>query len=164
MVHRAQAKCIQWLHLLRRGRHGLKDGPSEERAKREFHAAVMTYYEQIKRFAHKQHIEREWHEEPILGEQTLDDLRDLRLGDIAEQTTRVNPDTMSRERVAESQPWMLSPREALLVYDQLDTCAHRLGFDAEAKRIAEETGAGFEDVGEMDHINANPLEAGHGDD
>lgn len=168
MVHRAQGQCAQWLHELRRARQGLQQAPSRERARREWHDAVMLYYEQIKRFSHKEHIQDEWHEEEAVNGQTLADLGEKRLGTESETVQTRDPDTNATVSETRRRPWVLEPAEALDVYDQLDKCAHALGFDAEPDRIERVTGAGeaaTTDPEDVDHLNANPLEASaNGDD
>jgi hypothetical protein len=135
MVHRAQAQCANWLHQLRRARQQQPDAPDIDRAHAEFHSAVMLYWEQIKRFRDRDHIEDEWHREAVVEldgeEQPLEALADRRLGTIATQQASRNPETNAVQQTATRRPWRLSPQQALAVYDQLDKCANSLGFDAE---------------------------------
>lgn len=135
MVHRAQAQCANWLHQLRRARQGQPDAPDLDRARSEFHAAVMLYWEQIKRFRTRDHIEAEWYDEPAVelqGEtQPLEALAERRLRTVATQQASRNPETNALQMTASREPWELGPRQALQVHDQLDKCANSLGFDAE---------------------------------
>jgi len=144
MVHRAQAQCAKWLHQLRRARQSLPDSPPVDRAEREFHDAVMLYWEQIKRFAHRENIEREWHEtahESIpTDEGTLASVRELRLATVADQVERVNPETMGTRIETVTEAWTMTPPQALAVYDQLDECSNKLGFDAEPVNIRKRFG------------------------
>lgn len=134
LVHRAQAQATKWLHELRRARQNLPSSPSVARARREYHDAVMAYWEQIKRFRNRDHIEREWHQEEIrhLGG-TLEDISLMRLSDIERETTEKDPNTGAEMVVSGSEPWVMDPQTALAVNDQLDSCAHELGFDADPK-------------------------------
>jgi predicted YcjX-like family ATPase len=144
MVHRAQAQCAKWLHQLRRARQSLPNSPPVDRAEREFHDAVMLYWEQIKRFAHRENIEREWHEtahESIpTDEGTLASVRELRLATVADQVERVNPETMGTRIETVTEAWTMTPPQALAVYDQLDECSNKLGFDAEPVNIRKRFG------------------------
>lgn len=161
MVHRAQADATKWLHQLRRARQGVPNAPSIDRARCEFHDSVMAYWEQIKRFRGREHIQSQWTEEEIsaLGG-TLADLKHLRLGTESYQTKEEDPDTRLTKTVTRTEPWTMQPQTAMQVFDKLDDCAHELGFDAAPERRADTTGAGAVDVDdpeEMDHINADPV-------
>jgi len=152
MVHKSQALCAEWLHQLRRARQGMPDSPDPERAERELHDAVMLYWEQIKRFRRNGHIEERWHSEPVFDGLTLQDLAEKRLTTEERVVTRTDPMTNSEETVTVDEPWQLTPIHARQVFDALDTCAHALGFDAAAERIADETGAGVDDEPDADQM------------
>jgi len=104
----------------------------------------MLYWEQIKRFRHRENIQDEWSDEPVFesGDEqiTLKDIAGLRLTTVTTQRQRENPDTNRSETVTETEPWTMSPRQALDVYDQLDACAHKLGFDAEPVEVRKKFG------------------------
>jgi hypothetical protein len=135
MVHRAQAQCANWLHQLRRARQQQPDSPDIDRARAEFHSAVMMYWEQIKRFRDRDHISDKWHDEAVVdlgdGDEALEALKDKRLDMVATRQTARSPETNAVRQTTSRRPWQLTPEQALDVYDQLDKCANALGFDAE---------------------------------
>lgn len=165
LVHRAQLDCKQWYRRLRRARRG-RGKLSYEEAVREWHDAVMTYYEEIKRFRQNEPIQEEWHQEVVFDGETLESLSNKRLTSEISTETETDPDTNVTQEVRRQQPWTMTPNQSLAVYDQLDKCANALGFDAEANSKDPVTGAGEKgDPEEMDHLNANPLEvSASGDD
>lgn len=145
MVHRAQAQCARSLHRLRRARRG--EAPMTfSQAQQAFHDAVMMYWEQIKRFSHRKHIETLWNEEQVFNGYTLDDLRKKRLDTAQRRSQQYDPDSNSTTEVLSRNPWTMDPIEALAVFDKLDQCAHQLGFDASPKdeRPFEDWGDGIQ--------------------
>lgn len=180
----AREDCIKWLKHLRRALQGLPKSPSAERARLELHGAVMTYYDQLRRFRSLDRLEGPWHEQAVAdgwtttatvandGElervetpMTLELLGQQRLDvDRRKRRTR-DPDTNATTTEIVEDAWSLSRQQALAVIDQLDTCAHKLGFDIQPSRQAKVTGAGKQngdtpDPEDMEHLNANPLEMG----
>jgi hypothetical protein len=95
----------------------------------------MLYYEQIKRFSHRENIEDEWHEvqhaDIPTDDRTLESLRTLRLGSVTSANTRKDPETGVQKVERRSDPWIMDPVQALTIYDALDEAANKLGFDAE---------------------------------
>jgi len=166
MVHKSQALCAEWLHQLRRARQGMPDSPDPERAERELHDAVMLYWEQIKRFRNREHIETEWYEEPVFDELALDELAAKRLTTQERAVTRTDPMTNSEETVTVEEPWQLTPVQARQVFDQLDACAHKLGFDAEPVEIRKTFGYEEVDAEEVaqSEFGPQPVEIPEGGD
>lgn len=174
----AREDCIKWLKHLRRGLQGLPQAPAADRARRELHGAVMTYYDQLRRFRHEERLAETWYQEPVVdgwtvidqGEEqpaTLEALAAQRLAVSRRREQNVNPNTNAPTSEVVEEPWTLARDQALAVIDQLDTCAHMLGFDITPTRQAPTTGAGQQDVDleDVEYLNNNPLEmSANGDD
>jgi hypothetical protein len=133
MVHAAQAEAINWTHQYRRAHQGATDADELERIRAELHAAVMLYWEQLSRFAGRKQIETAWADETVFGDVTLEDLRKYRFAASKNRESQYDPDSGSAEPTVVEEPWRLEPRQALAVLDQLNKCAHLLGFDASPK-------------------------------
>jgi len=134
MVHKAQAEAIEWIYRYQQIHQGLSDSMSRDEARAGMHNAVLLYWKQIDRFSHRGRIESEWHEEHIFDDTTLEDIREKLLSTKTEVTTEYDASKGKEEQVRVEKPWRLTPRQALRVHDQLDKCAHRLGFDASPKQ------------------------------
>jgi protein-disulfide isomerase-like protein with CxxC motif len=147
MVHRAQANCANTLHRLRLVRQGVRDGNSESLA-RQFHSAVMLYWEQIKRFSSQSRIQKVWHNEGVVALRGYDKAQPLaRLGEYRlrnEPRSKEVPDPETGGTTVQTveTAWYLKPSKALAVYDALDRLANELGFDARPARQGDKTGAG----------------------
>ena len=134
MVHRAQAEAINWIHRYQNAHQGLVDDDNRTKYQAGLHNAVFLYWKQIDRFSHRGQIETEWHHEEVFPDTTLEDLREMMLSTVTKTERESDPDTGSEERVTVERPWRLEPQQALRVHDQLDKCAHKLGFDASPKQ------------------------------
>jgi hypothetical protein len=131
MVHKTQAAAGDWINHYRRAQRNLPQSPSIERAVPELHCAVMAYFEQMMRFRHKPVIEKEWHKQEVPGVGvTLNELSQQRLKTEQRRVTRFDSEANREVTERVDQPWTLTPRQAVNVNDQLDACAHKLGFDA----------------------------------
>jgi hypothetical protein len=143
MIHRAQALASKWLYRFRRARKGHPDAVSEQRAESELHDAVMSYYEQIRRFRGRSKIKELWTAEAVGNGDgwtdaqgnaiTLEEIAKFRLQVQREERVESTRGTGKREVVEYQQPWVMTPQQSLWVMDQLDKCAHALGFDANAE-------------------------------
>lgn len=163
MVHRAQANCANTLHRLRLVRQGVREGDGEAAA-RQFHSAVMLYWEQIKRFSAQSRIQEVWHDEgvvPLRGyeePQPLATLGEYRLHNEPRSKEVPDPETGGTTVKTVETAWYLKPPQALAVYDALDRLANELGFDARPTRQAAETGVGADtgdeaDLEDMEYLN-----------
>lgn len=140
LVHSTQAEAVEWQHRLERAMRGL--GPwNVERATKEYHSAVMAYYQQIARFRHRKHIAEEWHEESVGQYDCLADLQAKRFEFEEREEAVEDPDTNETQTRTVQDPWIMDPQDALAVHDRLDRCAHKLGFDAEPDTVRESYGA-----------------------
>jgi len=175
MIHRAQALASKWLYRFRRARKGHPDAVSEQRAESELHDAVMSYYEQIRRFRGRSKIKQLWTEEAVGNGEgwtdrqgrpvTLEDIGELRLHVQREERVTSTRGTGRREVVEDRQPWVMKPQQSLWVMDQLDKCAHALGFDANAETddpLAEVIQADDDDATEDDEFAPNEVEVPDG--
>jgi len=165
----AREDCLKWLKHLRRSLQGLPQSPQRERARLELHSAVMTYYDQLRRFRTTSRLQKPWTEEPIASDwETTTTVRkeasDESDRDVVQETVSVpmtleflgrerleversqervtDPDTNATTTEVVEDAWALSRHQALAVIDQLDICAQKLGFDIRPSRNANETGAG----------------------
>jgi len=165
----AREDCLKWLKHLRRSLQGLPQSPPAERARLELHSAVMTYYDQLRRFRSTERLQEPWVEEGIgnnwttttttvteapedseeqMMQQTVEVPMTLeRLGrqrlNVERRRERVtDPDTNATTTEVVEDAWALSRHQALAVIDQLDICAQKLGFDIQPSREADVTGAG----------------------
>jgi hypothetical protein len=59
---------------------------------------------------------------------------------VTDQVERVNPETMGTCIQTVTEAWTMTPQQALAVYDQLDECSNKLGFDAEPVDIRKKFG------------------------
>jgi hypothetical protein len=109
MVHKAQAESINWIYKFQQVHQGLAD-TDRAKAQAGLHNAVLLYWRQIDRFSDRGQIEHEWYEEP-----------------------EYNARKGRTETVRVEKPWRLDPQDAIRVHEQLDKCAHQLGFDAVPK-------------------------------
>lgn len=134
MVHLAQSKCADWIYQLERSRQGVPGAPSAERARRELHSAVMLYWTQIRRFRHRDDIEKVWTDKPLdksrYRNTTLDELGKLRLKEQATTELVWNDDRGREETQQVREPYLMPPDLSLAAHDRLDECAQKLGFDA----------------------------------
>lgn len=143
----AQAECASWIHQLERARQGLPGAVTESTAAGELHSAVMLYWTQIRRFRDQDAIQSVWSDERVPGfDFTLSGLSKMRLQTTESRQRVWNPDTGSEEVHRTSKPWQMSPNMALAVHDQLDRCAHQLGFDAVTDTGGVEAGSSIEDL------------------
>jgi len=165
MVHRAQASVANALHRLRLAHQEVRHTDERDELAREFHSAVLLYWEQIKRFSSEERIAELWHQQGVVKLSGYDDpqplqrLAEYRLRSETHREEVPDPESGGTTVRQVSEAWHLSPRQALAVYDQLDRCANELGFDARPTRQAAETGAGAETEGDdgledMDHLNS----------
>jgi len=136
MVHRAQAESINAIYRYQQVHQGLLDETklNAVEARASLHNAVMLYWRQMDRFSNRGRVEDIWHDEEIYDGVTLEDLRLKMLTVSTEVKREYNAANATEESVRVEKPWRLTPQQAIRVHEQLDRCAHKLGFDASPKR------------------------------
>jgi hypothetical protein len=153
-AHGWHETCLQtWL--------GVSDVP-RERARRQFHAAVMSYWGLLQRYRDESQLRTEWRADfgddedaaeqrdewtvEIDGEPTtLAELGEWRRR-TRERTTVSGGPTTGTHETTHVEPAVLSVDASIAVLDLLDRVSHLLGFTAEARDVTPHTEPDHEDL------------------
>ena len=130
LVFDAAEHCYRWHEVCLKIHQGtIEEDISRERARREFHNAVMQYWKIMEWFRDHSQATDLWDEQVTDSKYSLADLGDLRFE--THQTTEWSND--ENQSVEREEPFSLPIETSARMVSQLDKVAHTLGFSPRTK-------------------------------